>query len=92
MSVEWDPAKNRANQRKHRISFETAKAVFDDPHRIAFIDDRDYGEERWVAIRLVRQSVFFVVYTIRNGVIRLISARKADRDDEADYYDGKTWR
>ena len=92
MNVEWDPAKARSNQRKHGISFEVARAVFDDPDRIEFFDERDYGEERWVAIGTVGQSILFVVYTMRDGGIRLISARKADRDDEADYYEGKAWR
>ena len=92
MPVEWDPANNRANQRKHRISFEAAKAVFADPDRIEFLDDREYGEERWVAIGAVGRSILFVVYTLRSGDIRLIPARKADRDDEADDYNSQTWR
>jgi uncharacterized DUF497 family protein len=90
--IDWDPAKARLNQRKHGISFEAAQAVFDDPDRVEFFDDRDYGEERWVAIGAVGRAIVFVVYTMRNGDIRLISARKADRDDEADYYESKAWR
>jgi len=70
--IDWDPAKNRANQRKHGINFEDARAVFDDPDHIELFDDR---EERWVAIGAVGRSILFVVYTMRNGVIRLISAR-----------------
>ena len=50
MNITWDPAKNRENQRKHGISFDDAKAVFQDLDRIEVLDDRDYGEERWVAI------------------------------------------
>jgi uncharacterized protein len=90
MDITWDPAKNRENQRKHGISFDDAKAVFQDPDRIEVLDDRDYGEERWVAIGIVGKIVTLVVYTERNGGIRLISARKADPDDEADYYASKT--
>ncbi len=90
MNITWDPAKNRENQRKHGISFDDAKAVFQDPDRIEVLDDRDYGEERWVAIGIVGKIVTLVVYTERNGGIRLISARKADPDDEADYYASKT--
>jgi uncharacterized protein len=44
MNITWDPAKNRENQRKHGISFDDAKAVFQDPDRIEVLDDRDYGE------------------------------------------------
>jgi uncharacterized protein len=90
--INWDPAKNRANQRKHGISFEVALAVFDDPDHVELFDDRDYGEERWVAIGAVGRVIMFVIYTMRNGDIRLISARKADRDDEADYYGSKAWQ
>ncbi len=90
MNITWDPANNRENQRKHGISFDDAKAVFQDPDRIEVLDDRDYGEERWVAIGTVVKIVALVVYTERNGGIRLISARKADPDDEADYYANKT--
>jgi uncharacterized DUF497 family protein len=90
MNVTWDPAKNRENQRKHGISFDDAQTIFQDLDRIEVLDDRDYGEERWVAIGTVGRIVAFVVYSERNGGIRLISARKADPDDEADYYAGKT--
>ena len=90
MNVTWDPAKNRENQRKHDISFDDAKAVFQDPDRIEVLDDRDYGEERWVAIGTMGKIVALVVYTERNSGIRLISARKADPDDTADYYARKT--
>jgi uncharacterized protein len=92
MNITWDLAKNRSNQRKHGISFDDAKAVFQDPQRIEVLDDRDYGEERWVAIGTTGRILVHVVYTERNGGIRLISARKADLDDEADYYATKTRR
>ncbi|MGH2617554.1 MAG: BrnT family toxin [Thermomicrobiales bacterium] len=92
MIVDWDPAKNRSNQRKHGIDFEDAQAVFLDPDRIEVLDDRDYGEERWAVIGTVGRLVVSVIYTNRNGGIRLISARKADPDDEADYYASKAWR
>jgi uncharacterized protein len=90
MNITWDPAKNRENQRKHGISFDDAKVVFQDPDRIEVLDDRDYGEERWVAIGTMGKIVALVVYTERNSGIRLISARKADADDTANYYARKT--
>ena len=90
MNITWDPAKNRENQRKHGISFDDAKAIFQDPDRIEVHDDRDYGEERWVAIGTMGKIVALVVYTERNSGIRLISARKADPDDTADYDARKT--
>jgi uncharacterized DUF497 family protein len=90
MNITWNPAKNRENQRKHGISFDDAKAIFQDPDRIEVLDDRDYGEERWVAIGTMGKIVALVVYTERNSGIRLISARKADPDDTADYNARKT--
>ncbi len=42
----WDPQKNRINQRVHRVRFEDAQAVFDDPQALNEYDDRDYGEDR----------------------------------------------
>jgi uncharacterized DUF497 family protein len=90
MNITWDSAKNRENQRKHGISFDDAKVVFQDLDRIEVLDDRDYGEERWVAIGTMGKIVALVVYTERNSGIRLISARKADADDTANYYARKT--
>ena len=90
MNITWDPAKNRENQRKHGISFDDAKAVFQDLDRIEVLDDRDYGEERWVAIGTMGKIVALVVYTERNSGIRLILTRKADADDTANYYARKT--
>ena len=54
------------------------------------LDDRDYGEERWVAIGTMGKILALVVYTERNSGIRRISARKADADDTANYYARKT--
>ncbi len=84
--------KNRTNLRKHGISFDDAQVVFDDPDRVEVFDDRDYGEERWAVIGQVGRIIAFVIFTERNGVIRLISARRADADDEGDYYASKGTR
>ena len=54
------------------------------------LDYRDYGEEQWATIGMSGRILVYVIYTERNGGIRLISARKADRDDETDYYTSKT--
>lgn len=78
----WDPRKNRANQRIHCISFEDARKVFDDPHLLYEYDDRDYGEERWKGIGRVRSTIILVVFTDRACGEWLISARKADPDEE----------
>jgi uncharacterized DUF497 family protein len=92
MNVDWDPAKNRTNHAKHGISFEDAKAVYHDPDRLEVLDHREYGEERWAVIGAFGRVIIYVIYTERSGSVRLISARKATPDEEADYYAAKPWR
>ena len=92
MNVDWDPAKNRANQRKHRISFHVAQRVFHDPNRIDGYDDRVYGEERWIVIGMVGSVILYVIYTLTDGDIRLISARKAAPHEQAWYLSATAWR
>jgi uncharacterized protein len=53
MRYEWDEEKNRTNQAKHGISFETAVRVFDDPNLSSNVDRVVNGEERWKSIGLV---------------------------------------
>lgn len=91
MRYEWDPEKRNANWRKHRIRFEDAVRVFDDPYRNDVdVTEDEYGEERWAVIGRMDQSrlaVLFVVYTDRPPDIRrIISARVADREDHDDYH------
>jgi len=87
MEFEWDPNKAESNFRKHRVRFEIAVRVFFDPQRIDMFDDReDYGEDRWKTIGWVNPALLVVVYTHRGeDVIRIISARKADAHEIAQY-------
>ena len=52
----WDERKNRSNRRKHRVSFETAALVFDDPCHISHLDREVEGELRWQTIGMVKFS------------------------------------
>ena len=80
----WDPIKNRTNIAKHGISFPTAAKIFDGP--LLEEDPRqDYGETRIIALGRSEGRILYVVYTRRNSVIRIISARKANRDERAEY-------
>lgn len=83
---EWNEAKNISNLEKHKISFDVAQGIFDNP-TIDIIDDRfDYQETRIKTLgRLGNAIILVVVHTDREGVTRLISARKA-RKDEREYY------
>jgi uncharacterized DUF497 family protein len=91
---EWDPRKDLENQRKHRVKFEDACRVFTDPFREVVPDDRGYGEERWIAVGRANSRMLVVVFTDRGDRTRIISARKADRDEEERYYEnlGKSER
>jgi uncharacterized DUF497 family protein len=85
----WDEHKNLTNQRKHRVSFQVAARVFQDPNRIEQYDDRDeYGEDRWITVGIVGTPLLTVVYTVRDEdgeVIRLISARRANAQEARAY-------
>ena len=90
MKFEWDEEKNKINQRKHDgISFGMAVRVFLDEKRIERYDSKhsNANEERWNVIGMVH-NVLFVVYTERGETIRLISARKATKEETNEYFDG----
>jgi uncharacterized DUF497 family protein len=86
-SFEWDEAKAAENYAKHGVSFETAIKVFRDPFAIERLDDReDYGEARFILIGTAEEAVITVVYTERDGRFRIISARRATRHEQDDYF------
>src|SRR5271170_7528322 len=88
---EWDPLKARANERKHGISFEIARYAFEDSDGLADHDRIVNGEQRWqllgtvdgVLLLLVAHSVEFE--DTEAEVIRIISARRADRKERQRY-------
>ncbi len=88
MNFEWDENKNKINIRKHDgISFEFAVRVFLDSKRLEKLDleHSTEDEERYNVLGLV-ENVLFVVYTERGENIRLISARKANKEEIDEYY------
>jgi hypothetical protein len=85
----WDEKKDRANQRKHGISFSLASLVFADVNRKERPDENSLNEERWITIGLVDGEEIVVVYTVRDEVTRLISARGADKYENEDYWHGE---
>ena len=100
--IVWDEAKNNENKIKHKIGFEVAQYVFADPLRIWRLDKSENnisGELRWQTIGKVGKF-FFVVYTEQKDgdadIIRLISARKAEKHERRSYngyyqIDSKGW-
>ena len=85
----WDEDKARENQRKHGVSFEEARAVFYDEHAIRFFDpDHSQQEDRFLMLGMsLRLRVLVVCHCHRESdtVIRIISARKATRAEQANY-------
>jgi uncharacterized DUF497 family protein len=83
---EWDEAKNLVNQRKHGISFEEASTIFDGPVLMAE-DDGPYSEVRERSFGLIGGAVVAcVVHTDRDGVTRIISARKATPNERKHFH------
>ena len=93
MRFEWDEAKNRQNRRKHGVSFEEAGTVFLDENAVRFHDpDHSADEDRFLMLGIgFRLRVLVVCHCHRasDTVIRIISARKADRQEEAEYWSGR---
>lgn len=86
MRFEWDEDKRLTNIRKHGIDFADAPAVFEGD-AVTMEDDRfDYGERRFVTLGLMTGRVVVVVHTERADVTRIISARKATKDEETSYF------
>jgi len=89
----WYERKNRTNRRKHRISFETAALVFDDPYLVSTQDREVEGELRWQTIGMVKGGqILIVAHTISESedeeLVRIISARKATPKERSIYAQG----
>jgi len=86
MEFEWDEDKAASNLDKHGVSFDYASRVFLDVHRSEFEDLRfQYNERRFAVLGYIDSRLFHVVYTWRNHVCRLISARKASRREQTEH-------
>ena len=92
-NFEWNPAKARANLKKHGISFEAAVAVFRDPRALTVFDGgHDEHEERWATLGIAEQGrVLLVIHTFQERTsdqeiaVRVISARRATKPEQRQY-------
>ncbi|UVK47792.1 BrnT family toxin [Mesorhizobium sp. AR07] len=85
MKFEGDDEKAKKNKAKHGVSFELAEA-FDYDNAMIFEDaSEDHGEERFVGIGFIGNTIHQIVYTPRDGNIRVISLRRATRQEISDY-------
>ncbi len=91
IQFQWDTQKATKNARKQRVTFAEAATVFRDP--LAFIfDDEDHSTEEYREIIIghsIRHRLLIVSFTERGDVIRIIGARKADREEREDYESAK---
>ncbi len=89
LQFEWDDRKNGLNQRKHKVSFEEARTVFYDDEAL-LKDDPDHSsdEERFILLGLssaLRTLVVCHCYRKNDEVVRIVSARKANRSERTEY-------
>lgn len=84
---EWDPNKARSNHGKHGITFDDAKSVLNDPFFITFLDiEHSQDEERYITLGMsTDQRLLMIAHTEREEVIRIISARKATKNERRVY-------
>jgi len=86
MTFEWDETKNRTNIRKHGFHFAEAEKMFRGFLLVRSDTREDYGEERWIGIGMIQGRVAFVAFAQpSDDIIRIISLRKADREEREQY-------
>jgi len=90
LRFEWDKRKEKANIKKHGVSFDEARTVFYDENAIQFFDpDHSKNEDRFILLGMsFKLRILVVCHCFRESetVARIISARKADGDEENEYW------
>jgi uncharacterized DUF497 family protein len=91
MQFTWDQKKATSNRRKHEITFEEATNVFSDPHASIF-DDPGHSvlEHREIVVGMSQNRLLLVSFTERQGIIRIISARRATARERKHHEEKKT--
>ena len=91
LAFEWDKKKEQANIKKHGVSFEEARTTFYDEHAMVFHDpDHSDDEDRFILLGTsYKLNTLVVCHCFREEetVVRIISARKADKDESREYWD-----
>ena len=89
IQIEWDELKNQSNTKKHKVTFEEAKTVFCDPSALIIHDpDHSVEEDPFLIMGLSQSLKVLIVchcYRSNDEIIRIISARKADKDEIKQY-------
>ena len=86
IKYEWDENKRIKNLQKHKVDFIDAKSLFNG-YTLTVLDNRiPYGEQRFITLGLINERVFVVVHTEREESIRIISIRKATKNEQKMYF------
>ena len=90
LRFEWDSRKALLNKRKHQVTFEEASTIFGDPLSITIPDPaHSIGEDRFITVgTTANNNRIVVVHTDRDGIVRIISARKATAGERRQYEQG----
>jgi uncharacterized protein len=82
---EWDDNKRRSNIDKHGIDFADAKEALYDPGAFTFVSPRSSHERRYITVGSLGGTLITVIFTLRGGAVRIISARAARRVEKELY-------
>jgi uncharacterized DUF497 family protein len=87
MEFQWDQNKNNTNIKKHGIDFIDAIEIFQHPLLASIDRKKNYGEERWAGIGILKGTIAVIVYIEDdyNDTIRIISVRKATKNESEKY-------
>ncbi len=85
MEVEYDPDKSAVNLRKHGLSLEQAKQLWEVPAVV--IRARTVGEDRFMIIGPLGRKLYSAIFTMRGETVRLISARRSHKKEESIYHE-----
>jgi uncharacterized DUF497 family protein len=86
MRFEWDETKRRSNLKRHGFDFAAVEKIFDSDV-LTLLDDRfDYGEIRFLTFGILNGAVIAIAHTETDEVIRIVSVRKALKNEEEIYY------
>ena len=87
MTIEFDPIKAESNLQKHGVHFAEAEMVLQDPRALTIEDPDAVNEQRWITMGMdLTGRILLVVYTYRSDQIRIISIRKASRQEREKYH------
>lgn len=90
MRYSYDPAKKAANLKKHGFDFDDARRVIESAQTVTFEDQRfDYGETRYLTLGLLHDAVVIIATAETDKSIRIISMRKADKNEQKIYYENR---